>query len=322
MSFKDNIINMLKEKGLSETTINTYMRNLKKLNDDLEIKNFNFLKNCDETIAKMSQLKPNTIKSYLIAICSILKLFTSDKKIEKLYNCYFEFMKNKNNEIRNIPSEKLSDTQKENWVDFDEILNKQKELGEEVNKFIKNKEINETQYNILLSYVVLSLYSLMPSRRNKDYLLMMIVKKWDNKMTDKNNYIDLSNSTFIFNQFKTSKIEGVQYIHFGKDYPELKIAIDKYLKFRMKNIKLQKNDMIPFLVKYDGTPLSKNINSITVILNKIFYPKKISSSMIRHARNTDAYGDFLKEVQKNAKVMAHSPDMALKYVKDTSDIDV
>lgn len=312
--FTNTLVEKLKTKNLTDSTILNYLRNLKKLNNDEEIKNFNFLSNCDEIISKMEKLSDNTKKAYLISICSVLKQFVDDKKIEKLYKCYFEHMKKKRDDLKKIPANKLSNTQSDNWVNYDDMVKKKNELAEIVKQFSKNKTINETQYENLLSYMVLSLYIVERPRRNADYLLMNVVKKWNSNKDDKLNYLDIEDKQFIFNQFKTKKTEGQQILKYSD---ELNNIISTYLKFRLKD-KINNKLDVPFLVKYNGDPLRKNINSITLILNKIFNPKKVSSSMIRHSRNTEKLGPLLEKIKEDAQAMAHSPQMALDYIKDLS----
>ena len=312
--FMKTVTEKLKTRNLTQSSITTYLRNLTKLNEGQEFKNFKFLSNCEETIKKMANLSDNTKKAYLISICSVLKLFTDDKKIEKLYKCYFEEMKKKRDELKKIPSNKLSNVQKDNWVNYNDMIKKNDELKEIVHQFSKNKTINETQYQYLLSYMILSLYILGLPRRNKDYLLMNVVKKWNSNMDDKFNYLDLDNKQFIFNQFKTKKSEGQQIMKFSD---ELNDVIHTYLKFRLKD-KINSKLDVPFLVKYNGDELRKNINSITLVLNKIFKPKKISSSMIRHARNTEKLAPLLEQIKEDAHAMAHSEQMAMDYIKDIS----
>ena len=69
----DLIDNALKNRQLSENSINLYKRNLLKLNDNKPIKNFNFLRNKEGVIDKIKNLKPTTQRSYIISICSILR---------------------------------------------------------------------------------------------------------------------------------------------------------------------------------------------------------------------------------------------------------
>ena len=63
-------------------------------------------------------------------------------------------------------------------------------------KKIKTKE----DFNNLLNYVVLSLYTLHKPRRNIDYTSMKISNDTSN---DELNYLDMKRQIFIFNNYKT-----------------------------------------------------------------------------------------------------------------------
>ena len=86
----DLIDNALKNRQLSENSINLYKRNLLKLNDNKPIKNFNFLRNKEGVIDKIKNLKPTTQRSYIISICSILR---DNPKFIKIYDEYFILFK-------------------------------------------------------------------------------------------------------------------------------------------------------------------------------------------------------------------------------------
>jgi hypothetical protein len=59
--FRDNLVKDLKEKKkLSDSSIKTYMRNLTKLNKDEMFKNFNFLKDVDGIVNRLTAYKENT----------------------------------------------------------------------------------------------------------------------------------------------------------------------------------------------------------------------------------------------------------------------
>ena len=62
-------------------------------------------------------------------------------------------------------------------------------------KKVKTKE----DYNNLLNYMVLSLYTLHKPRRNIDYTLMKISNDISN---DEFNYLDLKRQIFIFNLYR------------------------------------------------------------------------------------------------------------------------
>jgi hypothetical protein len=128
------------------------------------------------------------------------------------------------------------------------------------------------------------------------------------------NYLIYDDKKFIFNKFKTAKKEGSSEIEIGDD---LMNSINLYLKYNplLKGKKITKNTNLPFLVKFDGKPLNKSVNTITYILNRIF-KKKISSSMLRHIYLSNKYGDKLEEMKEDSKKMSHNIETQKEYIKN------
>ena len=297
----------LSNRQLSENSKNLYKRNLLKLNDNKEIKNFNFLKNKDEVLTKIKDLKPTTQRSYIISICSILR---DNTKMKKTYDEYFELLKSYNDTLR-VNNEK-STTQEKNWITQEEVLKVHKTLKEDIeNSLSKKRKIDKQLFKKLLNYMILSLYTLIQPRRNKDYSLMRI----SSNMDDTNfNYLVIdkkNNMKFILNNYKTEK----KYHSVEIDIPdELKQVILLYLKYHPLKLELKNKEFnIPFLVE-DSKEL-KTSTEITKILNKIF-DKKISSSMLRNIFLTSKYGDLVNELKEDTKIMGTSSGVALNnYIK-------
>jgi integrase len=312
-NFKIDLQNKFKDKNISQSSINLYLRNLEKLNDDEPLKNFNFLSSSESIIKKLSDYKPNTYRGYIISICSALHLY-DNKKIQKLYNEYYELLMKINKELKEKEKEQeKTQTQKENWIKWEDVEKKHKELENKVNEFKDSKEINNNKYNILLEYVILSLYFYIAPKRNQDWTLMMIVSKNEPNLSSDKNYLAYDENKFIFNKYKTSKTNG----ELIENIPEkLNDVLKIYFKFHplLKGKKINKTTNIYFLVYYDGKNLS-SVNSITRILNKIFN-KKIGSSMLRHVYLTSKFGDTVKELKETAEVMGHSVNTAIdSYIK-------
>lgn len=325
--FRDNLVKDLKEKKkLSDSSIKTYMRNLTKLNKDEMFKNFNFLKDVDGIVNKLTAYKENTKRNYLISIVSVLS--TSNKpNIKKLYNTYYDLMMKKNEQInKEVDPNELTDTQEKNWMSWDSVKERYDLLEKEVEEFVKNKKLTEQQYNTLLGYVIFSLYIHQAPRRNKDYQIMKITNKYKNEDSKEFNYLDLYNRQFIFNSYKTSSKYGTQIININEDLWKILL---KYFRHH-KLVGFRNLDKLPvlnsnddndwFLIYQDGKPLDK-VNSITRILNKIF-DKAIGSSMLRHIFLTDKYGKTLDDQKKDAKDMAHSSSMQKDYIKKPKSIVV
>jgi integrase len=160
--------------------------------------------------------------------------------------------------------------------------------------------------------MVLALYVHNPPRRNKDYQLMNIVKKYNDKYDNDINYLSYDENKFIFNNYKTSKKYGRQILDMND---ELKECVDFYLKFHPKvKGKITKTLNTPFLVSHTGSPLVQT-NSMTKLLNKVF-GKKISSSALRHIFLTDKYKDVVDEMKDDALMMGHSTGQQKDYIKE------
>jgi hypothetical protein len=310
-NFKEELVQKLNDRHLSEGTINLYIRNLEKLNDG-QLLSFKFLNNVDKIIEKISKYKDNTKKSVLISIVSLLGCCPDDKKLVKLRKTYYQLMIEKSNEIKDNETDEPTDEQKANWISWEDVKNKFDELKKMVDEFKDNKKLNENQSDTLLMYFLLSLYIYNPPRRNKDYQFMNVVKKYNDSMDDDVNYLSYDDDKFIFNNYKTSKKYGRQTIDIK---PEQKECINLYLKFHPKILgKITKNTNTPLLV-IDGHPLVQ-VNSITKILNKIF-GKRISSSALRHIFLSDKYKDITKDMKADAEMMAHSVGQQKDYIKNT-----
>lgn len=307
-SFIESAVEKLKDKKkISDASVVVYMRNLKKLNDDNVFENFNFLEDVETIQKKLSVYKETTKRNYLVSIVSVLSVFPEFKD---LHDKYYSLMMNKKEELEKADTGKLTETQSENWISWDQVLDIYKQLENTVNSFYKLKNINDVQYAELLSYALLSLYVHQQPRRNKDYQLMHVVDKFETDLDKNYNYLDLAKKKFIFNVYKTSKKYGRTDLPVSK---ELMASLKKYLKHRQTKLNLDDVNDKPLLIRADGKALDKS-NDITKVLNKTF-GKQIGASMLRHIFLTDKYDAIIDEQKKDAGVMAHSQEEQKKYVR-------
>jgi integrase len=296
---ESNILEKLKSKNLSDSSISLYVKALKNLNDKKEIKSLSFLNKPSVVLEKISHYKPTTQRNVIIAIVSILKALDN-----KLYQKYYDIMINMTKNINeNNKTNEKTEKQKENWISWSDVTSKLKELQDNLKL---SKTPTESQYNDLLDLVILALYTLQPPRRNKDYIDMVISK--DDTSDDNTNYLDLKKGQFIFNVFKTAKKDGRLIVDIPKNLMEV-------LKMYIKNHPFKnelKTQNVPFLVSFNAKPLKDN--GITRILNKIF-GKKVGSSMLRHIYLSSKYGDVLEEQKKDSQLMSHNLSTARDYIK-------
>ncbi len=231
-----------RDKPISDSSKKLYTRNLMKLNNDQAITNFNFLKEPKEILNMIKDYKPTTQRSYIIAICTVLK----NSKHQNLYDMYFEILSNFNNQLK-VRTDK-TDKQMENWMTNDNINDISKDLKSKVVKRVRNKE----DYNNLLNYVVLSLYTLHPPRRNVDYSLMKIS---NNMNDDKYNYLDMKKGQFVFNNYKTQGKYNQVVVQIEEN---LMNVIMLYLNNHPEKSKLKnKNYDVHFLKTFYNEPIEK-----------------------------------------------------------------
>lgn len=294
---EDHISKELKKKrNLADTSVKFYMDTLKNLNDKREIINLNFLKDPKAILDKISNYKLTTQRSIMIALVSILKSINSP-----LNAPYYKLLMEMNKQISDDASKnEKSITQDKNWMTWSEVIEKFNKMCDDI---VIHKNISKQEYDDLLNVVILSLFVLVPPRRNKDYLNMKISVNGKGTDDKKFNWFNMKTKKFIFNNYKTDKTYGQQVVDVPKElYDILKIYV-KHKKFGDGFL----------LVNFNDKSL-KGSNSITYKLNDIF-GKKVSSSMLRHIYLSDKFGEQLKQQKKLADQMGHSISQQKEYIK-------
>jgi hypothetical protein len=309
------LYDFLKSKNITESSLKLYLNNLRRLNGGEFPKNFSFLKNVDGILEKLNQYKPNTRRSYLIAIVTTLK---HEPKLKKLYSTYYEHLEKYNKE--GAKNNEKSDTQKQNWINQSEVKEIYDNITSSVKPLLERKKAKrptQAEYDKLLQWVTLSLYILQKPRRNADYQHCLIVNTMPTgELPQSTNFLNLSNGKWYFNNYKTKGTYKTQEIDAT---PEMLDVIKSYLKYHPlgKTLK-KKSGQIPLLVDYEGNPFT-SINAITRILNKVF-GKRIGASMLRNIYLTDKYSDQMKEIQQDAEMMGTSTNtIQSQYIKTDGD---
>jgi integrase len=311
--FMLNLMTQLKDKNLSDKSIELYLKYLIRLNEKEPFKNLSFLKDKEKIMKIIDTYSDNTKKTIFSAIVSILSIYKDTPIYKSTYNFYYDKMMNKAIDMKNsIDTNEKTKTQKDNWINWNDILEIRNKMLEAVNVFIDNKTISTSQFNLLLDLLILSLYTLVAPRRN-EYMDMYLINEYKDGLDENKNYLDFSNKQFVFLTYKTSKKYGVQKVDIPDDLFNI---IKMYLKHHPLNpskgkFKFPKNTEIKFLVYNDGSNFNSN-NAITRILNKIFN-KKIGSSMLRHIYLSSKYD--ISEMQEDAENMGHSLEQQKEYLK-------
>jgi hypothetical protein len=272
---------------LSAASRKLYLGNLTRLAGG-EFKNLNFLKKTESILERIGTLKPNTGRSYLIALVSA----TRDKPaLKKAHDIYYAAMMESNKALRDQTQK--TDSYKEKEMPQLDIEAKQKELE----SVLSVKKMTAADYAKLQQLVLLSLYTLLPPRRSLDYTEM----KWGPAEETLFNYYDGKN--FTFNRFKTQNTYSTQVVPVP---PEL----GRILKFWHKH---QKPSEFVLVNSRGGKMTSPSLNKA---LGAIF-GVKMGPSMLRSIFLSNKFGDVIKELKKDTATMGTSVDTAQNvYIKN------
>jgi hypothetical protein len=302
---------LMKARDVAERTAHAYIKTLYALNGKKPFKNLTFLKKTEDIDKRVEEYAESTQRSLYAVLTSVLSMYKDKAGYKKVFQHYNDKMTVRVEANREEKKDGVVKTKKQtdNWLSWDDIESRKNELRGGI--AFKKKAIDATEYDRLLQFVVLSLYTEVQPRRNQDYLDMYIVKKWTEAMPTDKNYLDVAGKRFIYNKYKTAKKWGAQ----TQEIPEaLWSVLQTFFQYHplWKGVVKRKTDPVKLLVAADGTPLTA-VNSITRLLNKVF-DKKVGSSMLRHIFLTDKYKDTLEEMKKDSLAMGHSTGQQREYV--------
>ena len=257
---------------MSDSSKRLYMHNLKRLNNNVEPTNFNFLKKTIDVMKKMPANK-NTARSYIIACVNATK---QRKGFKKALDFYTRQMDQLNKELHDATSK--TERYKDNEVSWDHVIEARDKLS-----------------RTSVEYVLMCLFTMMPPRRNLDYIMKI------GKPEPDSNWYD--GKDFYFGNYKTAGKYHTQIIHVPT---ELKNVIDNYLEHRP----FKTNDL---LVKKSGVPFKTK--DIQLTLNKVI-GKKVGCTMLRSIYLSSKYGNMVEEMNEDATSMGTSSAVITNnYVK-------
>jgi len=281
---------LIKE-GLTESTAIQYVKRLMRLNRLKPFTNLMFIRKPRDIMVYMKDesFSASSMESYLGMIISVLKKLPS-KQNDKARKEYEQILDKPDEYFTKRDRSVKTENQEKGWIDkdtFDKYVEETKEKGLTASR---KKNFITRDYNDLLNYFILSLYTLLPPRRNRDFQLMKI-------NADEGNSYDTEKQEFIFRDYKTFSTYGEQRLEI-REYPEFLKVMKLYMKRRPKE-----NDYL--IVEHDGTEFKHN-NSMTRRLNKIFGGNKVGTTAIRSMYLTTKYGDLNSEMKKDSVNMGHS----------------
>ncbi len=295
MTINDELfISVLKKNkpSLTNSSIKTYLsvfRTIAKtIGEDLMSVD-DFVKHQGKIMDYMNSLTYSMKKSRIAGILSLLgKKDENSKEVKDAILFYTEKMIDAVNEYKKTEDDQeLNERQKENFVSWDQIGEIWKKMNLLVEKLwrlnlsFKSADVKD----IILHFVVLSLYYLIPPRRSRDMVLLKI-RNFDTSEKSKDNYYTkLDNKwVFVFNDYKNASRLGRQVIVVPMN---LRRIIDKWIKIN------ESDYMIPGKNNKVAQP-----NKLNFMLKAIFN-KDVGTSLLRHSFMSYHYGKINLEKLEN-----------------------
>ena len=290
---------LLREKrpNVSDATIRTYASLLKNMFYKAHAKETEFdpawFKHSEQVLDTLKDKTPQTRKTNLASIVVLL----DGKDCED----YVTIMnKDADTTKEQYMKQEKTEKQKVNWLDYPQVVELWTARFEKMKPILNSKTaLDAHQSKQIVQFMILTLTSgiYFPPRRSE--WISMKVRNFDK---DKDNYIDLKKSQFVFNQYKTAKTMKQEVVAYPKDF---KLILNKYLKHI-------NNDYLIFNTQ--GNQLT-NVQ-LTQQLNTIF-GKNISTSMLRHIYLSHKFESMpsLKELTDTANSLGHSVETMMEYIK-------
>jgi hypothetical protein len=304
-SFETIKQNKLKNgKTIKDSSILDYLRNIKKISKelfDVDKPTVNYFADYDSVAEYMDGIANPFSRKMMCT--SIIVLIESSKIKKVVKDKYKEYQKKLALFNDGVYRENEKSSKEEiNWI-----------TREEIQEVIDNSLLrarnpgqgsNRQQVDYFQQYLVLNLYFQLPPIRN-DYANVKIIDKEVKdtplcSLDTEFNYVNFFDNTLYLCVYKTAKFYGTQKI----PIPESLMSIIKEYQ-SLKKEKL--NYTGPFML-INTTNLTKmNGNTLTKYLNKIFKPKKVSTTILRKVYLSEKYpiSHSLREMEMDAKCMGH-----------------
>ena len=295
----------------SENTVKMYVSNLNKLKKIFDTDNFKFLDNPDKVMDQLKDKHYTTIRNYLNAIIVLLLALDKDKKLIEKYK---KMRDDRNKEYEDFNATgKISDKQKENFVELSEITKMINKMGEDLKGF-KKRDLNAKDKMLLQVYIIYQIHIRLPLRNDLAEMEAIMKRTYNNLSDDDKKsknwlIVEKSNMWMSLNKFKTKA-----------KYEELKFEVPKDLEKLLRSY-LKINGMGVLFKSSTGKALSRNqLSQLLLKYSKRYINKSISTTILRKIVLSDKFGALKKEQKDMAKITGHSVEtMNEVYIKDKQD---
>jgi len=300
--------------NLKPNTVKQYEVQLRKLQQLFDTEGWDFLNNIDSVKDKLSDRHYTTQRNYYNSIIVLLMALNHDKEYDDLIKEYVTIRDSLNEKyVEQQSTGKISEKQKNNFVDLCEIQKMLSQMENEIKKErIKKKEnITKNDLELLTAYTLFSFLVRLPTRN--DMAEMQLISKGEfNKLTDsKNNYLvrEKSKMFILLTNYKTNKTYGNKLIDIPKD-------LEKILRMYIKLTKKSNGDVV--FTNFKGEPINRNaISQLLIKTSNHYLDKSISSTMMRKIVLSDKFCDTNKEKKEMSHITGHDiSTMDSVYIKE------
>ena len=308
---------LMTERGNSDATASETLSLLRRLNGNKPFTSVKFLTDVDTVVAALGPAE-STKKKQLGKIVATLDVLKADKS--NLYKAaarkYRDLFDDKTEEIAKAVTERAgekTETEKAKWMDWTDVEARYKVLADNIALVADKKHLTREEWRVVQAHALLSLYVLMPPRRNKDYHEMYVVRKTDQATDTTRNYYVLSEEKMYFNTYKTAKALGPQIVDVP---PALGEILRAFLKRTTLYTETKGNSPggYPLVCGQSGIHL-KAVNAMTYLLADALNKPGAGSNMLRHSYLTHKYGGVSAEMAEDAEAMAHSVGTQATYIR-------
>lgn len=309
---------------LKTNTIKQYETHLNKLKKLFNSDNYDFLENIEEVKDKLKDKAYTSRRNTYNAIIVLLMALNHDDKYNELIEKYDKIRNELNSKYdEEMSSGKISDKQKNNFVEYEKIEEMIKSMENEIkSKGLKKKsELTGKDKELLMVYTLYNMLIRIPTRNDMAGQIL-ISKSQYNKLKDEdkknNNYlVKEKNKMFgVYNEYKTSKKYGEKKIDIPKD-------LEKILNMYIRKTGKKMGDVL--FTSSTGNPLSRNMISQLLMKTskKYLNGASVSTTMMRkivashHFGEDSEYGKLKKKQEELAEKMGHSTEVMEKsYIKE------
>jgi len=270
---------IMKERpNLKENSVKQYISHLNKLTKLFDSPdNYEFLKDPDSVMDKIKDTHYTSQRNTLNAIIVLLMALNSEKEYDELLKTYGKLRDNFNLKYeKEQESGKISEKQKDNFVELGEIDNMLLDMEFEIKKEkLKKKEnLSGKEKELLMVYTLFNFLKRIPTRNDmagQKYITYAMYRRLSDEDKKNNNYLVKKKEEMfgVYNEYKTSSKYGL----------EKKITIPKDLE-RILNMYIRttgKKAGDYLFVNSVGTPLNRNQISQLLLKTSQKYLKKISA---------------------------------------------